>query len=1415
MTDGLIPRTCTEVAANGSLRASLEGPQPLSAFRDVPAYVLLGEPGAGKTTEFERESGALGDRAVQVSARRFTKADVAAHSEWRDKVLFIDGLDETRAGGRHATDALDEIAARMEQLGSPRFRISCRAADWLGPVDQRALADVSPDKRVVTLQLEPLNRLALHEYLAEQLESDPEAFLNEAESRGLGSMLNNPLTLQLLIRTTNEGGWPDTRRDAFERSCRELATELNPAHPRSAMIHPPETILRAAGHLCAVQLLTGADGFTLTPTATNSEFIPVAEISADIAEALAPTNLDIRDVFATSLFAPAGEQSHKPRHRQIAEYLAASHIARLVESGNISVGQVLTVMTSRVDDRIVTDLRGLAAWLGTLCGEARRGLISSDPVGMALYGDISEWRVVDRRALLADLITQAQPEDLWGRRWFDKAEHRYRDETAWFFCSLCKPDMAESLAGYLDPAQRAAVPDHILRLLLRSLAEIEDGWREQLHMLVPHVRRLALGTTTPPDVRLPALLAFARIEPSRSEVEATLHDALEAVRDGRFADPRGDIGGSLLRLLYPHAIGPDRIWEYASLLRPGSTGESWNFWRNVLCDETPADELTNVLDRFADDAERLVPLLAGAFAGKLLQNLLVRTWQEVGHQTEPERLYRWIAAVASSGFRAGPSEKAWLRETMARLGLDQDACAADADEDMGLREWSRTNGSTCEQLLAVGIARSADTGTWTHDLVLIRDLLLAAGPPDFVEWCAQQARNHAASDWSVACAFAQAPLRYRFRPGETDEELIERLKSALANDPQLLGHLNEYLTPTPTQLARQEEERLFQHESADIRARHEQETQQRQSGWRNLLQEARDDLATNRFSASNLHTLALAYFGHFEELVDLEHPRGRVAELIGDSSDLLDAAMGALRDAPLRNDLPTVDRTTDLIADSKHDRLAYPVLAGLDIRESEDSLDDTALSDDIKRRAFAIHDFLTPLPAPEPAWPKRWLSADPTLLDVLHKCSTAAVKRGDTHLSILEWLNRVDGLDDELRDFRLNLLRSISVRLPTAQLPIVNQLLLRVSEHPDKVPLKELVAQKLRSRSMTDAQRVRWLTLDAIMNRGEALGSLDDFIGSNAKRAEHLAEFLSVGMSYPSSALVDRLLGDDPCAALHTLIGILGRHFPPHEIKSSEAISVGPAVIRSDLVGNWINELGGQPTEEAGAALEALIADKRLSNWHNRLGLARDRQRRLHRDASYAPLDVSDILGLLRNGPPANVADLSVLLHEHLRDLGSHIRRDNSDPWRQFWADDQEAQPQQPKHEESCRDALLDMLRSRLPAGVDAQPEGQYAADRRADIRVASKDFNIPVEIKKNTHAELWTAIQDQLIDKYTTDPETGGHGIYVVLWFGSEASGYPRHPTDHDRPTTTEELAQRLNESSSHEQRRTISVVVLDVTKP
>ena len=89
---------------------------------------------------------------------------------------------------------------------------------------------------------------------------------------------------------------------------------------------------------------------------------------------------------------------------------------------------------------------------------------------------------------------------------------------------------------------------------------------------------------------------------------------------------------------------------------------------------------------------------------------------------------------------------------------------------------------------------------------------------------------------------------------------------------------------------------------------------------------------------------------------------------------------------------------------------------------------------------------------------------------------------------------------------------------------------------------------------------------------------------------------------------------------------------------------------------------------------------------------------------------------------------------------------------------------------------------------------------------------NVPIEIKKNSHQDLWSAIKNQLIAKYTRDPETEGYGIYLVFWFGKELCKPPGSGT---RPQSATELKERLIDSLTTDEQHKISICVVDVAEP
>ena len=250
----------------------------------------------------------------------------------------------------------------------------------------------------------------------------------------------------------------------------------------------------------------------------------------------------------------------------------------------------------------------------------------------------------------------------------------------------------------------------------------------------------------------------------------------------------------------------------------------------------------------------------------------------------------------------------------------------------------------------------------------------------------------------------------------------------------------------------------------------------------------------------------------------------------------------------------------------------------------------------------------------------------------------------------------------------------------------------------------------------------------------------------------------------------------------------------------------------SDRISGLIAQLGALAGDEAQRALHDLLDDPRLSAWQANLEWSLARQRVIHRDSSYRHPTIEQVQRTFANGTPSNAADLAALLTERLRDISADMRGGGSNPWRHFWNEDTHGRPTDAKPENSGRDWLLESLDRRLPPDVDVASERPYASGKRADITATCGTFNVPMEIKRNSAVDLWSALRRQLVDQYTTDPKTSGYGIFLVLWFGEDET--TRRP-DGSRPTTPVELAQFLEQDLTLGEARKVSVVVMDVTKP
>lgn len=1349
----IVLRTCTEIPRSDEDRNREIHSQSLMEFRSAPAYVLLGDPGSGKSTEFESERRALGKAAHLITARDFLALDVDSHPEWREKILFIDGLDEVRAGSMNARTPFEEIRARLDRLGRPHFRISCRDADWLGDNDRRHLAAVSPTSDVKTLRLDPLTDSDVRDLLtAHPGIDDAQDFIAKARERGLEGLLFNPQSLELLANAVvQDGGWPQGRLETFDKACRQMAVEQNEEYRLAGATLPPGRILDAAGHMCAVQLISGKVGYTLNEDVIDADYISLDSDSP-------PSVEDSRDALSSRLFKGEGQGRHTPAHRHISEFLGARHLASLINRG-LSARRVISLISGE-DGVVVTELRGLSAWLAAISTKARDRLIDADPVGAGLYGDIRGFSTDDKRKLLRSLSREA-------------ARLGYAERSSPAFGPLASSDMEATLREILTDRNRDAEHQSKVFFILHVL---------QRGNPLPNLSQILLDIVRDdswtPWIVKSALDAFVWNSTDGLDTTGKLKQLLQDIHAGRVPDPDNELLGTLLIRLYPEEIAPSRVWDYLSAgAHSELVGQHVRFWDQIIVKRSTDADVSVLLDSLHERLPALRSALERNFLDRLPVRLLARGLRARGDELETARLYDWLSAGSFRGWEGFRFP----------------------DESIGeVRSWLEQRPDVQKAILLEGLLRCPDT----EDFILRADLVWSSLfgstlPPGFGPWSLDRSVALVDTAPHVSRNLLQLAVQAHGRQdrsgGLSHSVLVERTRGYEALEKWLSVLLD------PPVSAESTERRLRMEKYRD-------EDQRRRDQWVDYIRSNADALREDRADAALLFELGKAYFGYYPGRTSGIEPKQRLRDLLGNDDDLVEATLAGLRVTVWRKDVPEPDEIIRLKSESRMPHLAFPFLAGMDEvqRVKPEQLDQ--LSGLEMRKALTFH-YCTPTGRGEdPGWYVRFVDSCPELVaDVLVRCATALIRAGNEHIPGLYELAHMKNHARVARSASLPLLRAFPVRCTQKQIEALDNLLWAALQHADRGSLDEIIDGKLSRKSMNVAQRVHWLATGVVVSPQTYGQQLENFVGGRDSRIGQLVAFLSP--KYPLQLITD----GRQATTIELLIRLIGASFGPStEGGSHSSWSGTPAMDASELIVQLIRRLESMADQDATHALEVLTTDPALVRWRGQLERARDTQRVINRDAAYRHPSVEQIRSTLSNLSPFNAGDLAALLMDLIDEIAVRIRTGNTDDWRQYWNEDSYGRPQKPKHEESCRDALLSALREQLPDGVDGQPEGQYASDNRADIRVAYQDFNVPIEVKKSSHRDLWSALRHQLIAKYTRDPDTCGHGIYLVFWFGGDRVTPPPYG---ELPTTPSELQVRLQETLSEEEARKVTVCVIDVS--
>ena len=1056
----IIPRTCTAVVERSERAPGEDVNLTFQDLRNRPAYVLLGDPGMGKTTAFEGEAKALGDKSLFISARDFLASDLNVNPDWRERTLFIDGLDEIRVGAYDARLPFDEIRRRLDQLGKPFFRLSCRVADWLGTNDRDKLTMVAPNgAEPEVVLLNPLTYPDIKDILGTAASvDDPDSFMEAAKKFGVLDLLTNPQTLELMLKAVaKDGSWPQSRLQTFEMACQHTASEVNEEHRIAGHSPTPEDVLGAAGRICALLLLSGCEGVALDNRVKADDWgdqFPNLNSLGDCPDLL-------RVALRTRLFKSLDEERFAPVHRHIAEFLGARYLHQIIENGLPS--RRISALMAGYDGRVVTEFRGLSAWLATQCPEVRRDLIARDPVGVGLYGDIRNFQVSEKRELLSELSR----EDSRLSSGLDSSRA---------FASLAIPDLEDVFRAILTDRPRQNDAQAFIYFVIRVLCH-----GEKLQGLVPDLLKCVHDASLWSETRGAALKALIRHCDDRGERIAYLTTLLQEVHLGTIQDSGHELLGILLSDLYPNVVSPSEVWGY--LRRAGPTnviGTYIMFWRRVLLSKSNGTHLSELLDCADKRLPSFSTLLHGESLQLLLLELLARAMEEIGDAVGVRRLYRWLSGAAS---RIGGRQ---------RVGQTEVATER-------IRSWLDARPDVQKALILEGLNDCATSDSFRLCASKVSSCLFGAAPPgDMGLWSLEQAVVFVNVNPGIAEVLLERAVHSFQRQSDDSNGLSLTLINDRCRD-------NDFLTRRLQVLLNPPETITSPRTDWDDR-KYVEELLKKKRQWMDFLISNQAALLENRAPPSLLFELARTYFGDFFMETGVEYGAEMLEKEVEDPA-LVTAALKGILGTLSRTDVPEVEDVLRLRAQSQMHFLALPFLAAL--HELRGAPEGNSSEWDLDRiRKALIFYFSTAHPEYQPWWYRQLIDEHPEMAADIHvEFATSEFRTGAEYVSTISQLAHDPDHSKVAHFASLKLLQAFPARCRSKQLGVLGDLLWAAIRYADRDALKEIVDAKVLQRGMNVAQGARWLATLLVISPEKDIQRVEEFYSQRKSRINELVDF--------------------------------------------------------------------------------------------------------------------------------------------------------------------------------------------------------------------------------------------------------------------------------------------------------------------
>ncbi len=1309
---------------------------PLSKYMEAPNLILLAEPGAGKTHLFRHFARETSGKYITV--RAFLNQPI----EDSPAPLFIDGLDEKRSG-RNDDASIDAVVQKLFEINWRPIRISCRQRDWLSDADSEAFQPYfDANGGSVVLSLDVLSRTEQIILLDELDQSEPEKFLEAAQSRGLEDFLLNPQNLKMLAEAVSRGKWPETRKELFETFTNILLTEhSNTRQAAQSSLFTASELEEPAGLACAARLIGDVEGISLKPNSIDPNFPSYRSLGYQNPDRMEAALT--RRAFVSGHLLDTVEYSH----RTIAEFLGAKYLSSQIKNG-LPLGRALALLG--IDGKPTSELRGIHAWLAALLPGNAAQLISSDPFGVLLYGDAGALGPSDRSVLLESLA-------------------HLSTQNPWFWSNIQSSPALGALVGVDMVLQfqkflRSPHTEFSLKALI--LDALSVGGR--LPQMEADLLRIASNRTAAFGLRSRAVDALAALKTAGKKTLFKLYNGLGASHsDIRLrAEIVSEIYGDHLAALDISQLIHDSLACNDAL----TTGTLWPIYRVV-----PIDQIAEILDAIApierrtrSRAERRNDYEVAIIVDQLMERILTSPVT-----VDPDQLWRWL------------STRRKIRGTYGSDGGDTLKAALSKRDELVFS-------AVAHYLRHVGLGESK----WRVLQKIRENTFHIIDEDHLLELIAHQSNAPRISRDRRTFIYSLA-LQLSFSGSTKSLSVFARLFDQPETWKYLTTTRDEYL------FCPLEQWRLQQ-------ARQTAREQNRRTIGK--TKSRRDFLKYKASTETKPHFgwlkwIAKVYFALFSDVDGQSTPAERLAAELG--NDNVDAAIQRLIDFLASEHVPTLASISTLAAQEKYYEWWYAIVAGMDEAWNANA-DLSIFSDHLLEAGLAI-ELLHPVHGyngghnqqeERPDWKQAALSQRPAAVYKVY--STIALARLAISREGVQGLSALLSMP-QLAPFRTTLISQLLRKYDHLPQHYTDDILrIVIADAKLRVDFLKTADEALKSKKLDN--RALWLAAAFLIDEKRFGRRVKLFARNDLSIVWAFRDLVRV-----RDNTQEQKIG---VSQIEYIIQTSGTYFPECGHPAGGWSGDQNDWDAAEFVRAMITSLSNTPGRMAANAFNRLLAIPELSSYSEYLRHASADQKVKTIEFEYLQPTWNQAVSTLKNEAPANIADLHALVISQLRDIASIINSGNTDLYTRFWNEDKNGNVTLPKTEDSCRNVLVDLLRQRVsPLGLRVEPEGHMARQRRSDIIVVDSSKKIVIELKRHYHSKVWSAARDQLDRFYTRDPESLGHGILGVFWYGKRGPKSAPTLAGFPKPASAIEMEEILLGLIPAEARARLEVIVIDVS--